>query len=96
MPVLHRGSMKVIIYGCLLPILNIQHEGGNDMILLRINFLQKRGSDVYSDLNQPVSTSVDDVNTEVTDVGLRVTELLNNMGAHSQGFLSIHTDFCCL
>lgn len=55
--------------------------------------LQRGGSSVYSDLHEPVSTSVDNVSTGGTDVGIRVSELLNNMGAHSQGLLPIHAVF---
>lgn len=37
--------------------------------------------------------SVDHVNMGGTDGGVRVSELLSNMGVHSQGLLSIHIYF---
>ena len=79
-----------------LSILKFQHNGGNGLIFLRIDFLQRGESNVYSDLHEPVSTSVDYVNTGGTDVGIRVSELLNDMSAHSQGSLSAHIVFLFL
>ncbi|KAG0579920.1 hypothetical protein KC19_4G134700 [Ceratodon purpureus] len=52
------------------------------------SLLSRGESNVYSDLHEPVSTSVDYVNTGGTDVGIRVSELLNDMSAHSQEFMS--------
>lgn len=46
---------------------------------------------MYSDLQQPVSSFVDNVNAGGTVVGIRVSELLSNVGAHGQGLLSILT-----
>lgn len=40
---------------------------------------------MYINLQQPISSSVDNDNAEGTHLGVRVSELLNNMGAHSQG-----------
>lgn len=48
---------------------------------------------MYSDSQQSVSSFVDNVNAGGTDVGIRVSKLLNNMGAHSQGSLSFLTCF---
>jgi len=48
---------------------------------------------MYSDLQQSVSSSVKNDNAGGTDIGIRVSELMNNMGAHSQGLISILTCF---
>jgi len=52
------------------------------------DLLTKGGSSVYINLQQPISSSVDNDNAEGTNLGVRVSELLNNMGAHSQEFVS--------
>ncbi|XP_024390361.1 uncharacterized protein [Physcomitrium patens] len=46
------------------------------------------GSIVHDDFQLPDSTSVDEVNAGGADVRIRVSELMNSMGGHSQEFMS--------
>lgn len=44
---------------------------------------------MHRDLQQPDSSLVDKVDVGRADVGIRMSELLDNMGEQSQGLLSI-------